>query len=139
MKPKGESYMTVPEMLEVFDKRVTSYKTDIEIDRKLLTKAPHIPRLFFVRDWGTHCISLLSEKDLPPAGERVPYLFGTADRKHLVRQAGVMMEYFTGMNKEHHYDVYYVVQGHALEITLKEAATIVEEYNIRMAKQLNMD
>lgn len=71
------------------------YQTDLTThDRNAITDST--PFLHWAHDSGTVIVFLLSADDsrLPKPGDRVPYLFGTADRHHIVSEVRNMAEYY---------------------------------------------
>lgn len=67
---------------------VRHYWNDVEVDAGIIEAG--IPSLFFLRESGTHAVRLLPADLLPAAGETVPYLFGRADRAHIVQQTDII-------------------------------------------------
>jgi hypothetical protein len=67
------------------DDVVKTYRTDLEHDRNAIDAAPDgTPFLHFAGETGTTMV-MLTAADLPPKDQRVPYLFGTANRDHILR------------------------------------------------------
>jgi len=75
------------EIIEAVDAMVTSYRTDFKHDVKYAGEIGSIPFLHAAHSTGTHMIAFPpADSDLyPPHGVRVPYLFGHADRKHILK------------------------------------------------------
>jgi hypothetical protein len=64
---------------------ITAYRDDLEkIDRQYIDANPGMPFIHYTREWGTHLYFLVKSSELPAAGVEVPYLFGHADRQHMV-------------------------------------------------------
>lgn len=80
-------------------------------DRRAIRSFPDVPYLHVTRDMGTH-LQFMRPTDHPswPApGQEVPYLFSTADRDHLLKEAEGFIKYFIASHREesvlvHHYD-----------------------------------
>lgn len=76
--------MTIKGMLGTAELWLEGYKTDLDIDRKLIADYPGRPFIHITRDYGTHMTVLMNYEDYPKGGETVPYLFGTAGRYQLL-------------------------------------------------------
>jgi hypothetical protein len=75
---------------------MTDYQGDLtKWDRAMIEKNPGMLFLHYARESNTYLIMLMPPSDYPPRGEYVPYLFGQADRRHIVSQVTEMAEYFT--------------------------------------------
>lgn len=92
--------MKTPNHYDLLFAAVTSlvqhYRDDlIKHDLSWITKNPEVPFLHVARLTGTTLIPLWphDHADLPPAGQEIPYLFGRADREHIVRQALPMVQF----------------------------------------------
>jgi hypothetical protein len=108
-----------------------AYKEDLTtIDRKAIEYKPGVPFLHYTRKWGT-TISFLPAADsplFPPAGVRVPYLFGTADREHLLNECLSMAKHCAPENDPPFLCVCYF-DGHKLRKTnFKHSRQIAEDY-----------
>jgi len=70
---------------ECLDK-IKAYQNDLlEHDKDWVLAHPKVPFFHATRKWGTHMIPLAPLSEYPPYGQRVPYLFGTADRIEILR------------------------------------------------------
>lgn len=70
-------------------KWLNSYKSDLIVhDKKTIENNPNIPFLHFTWNSGTYLMLLRSAQNesWPKKGEWVPYLFGHADREHILNQ-----------------------------------------------------
>jgi hypothetical protein len=64
---------------------IEAYHADLTThDRKFIADNPDVPFLHFTRSCGTHIAPLIPAEQYPRKGERIPYLFGTADREHVL-------------------------------------------------------
>lgn len=70
------------------------HQNDLLIDRDVITQNPGIPFLHWANNLSTHMTMLNPADKYPAHGVRVPYLFGTADRYHLLNEAVTMSHYF---------------------------------------------
>ena len=116
---------------------MTGYQTDLtQHDREAIEENPCVPFLHWMRDTNTHIDFLKDASEYPKAGERVRYLFGHADRWHIVGEVQSMAEYFTrpcnepGRYTVHHYD------GVKLrKITVEKAVEIARAYRKRIESE----
>lgn len=80
-------------------------------DRRMIRRHPDLPFIHVTRDMGSH-LQLMPPADHPlwPAeGMEVPYLFGKANRRHLLKDAEDFIGYFMKNHREssvlvHHFD-----------------------------------
>ena len=75
-------------------------------DRECIEASPGVPFLHWTNEMGTHIVMLQPESEYPAKGVEVPYLFGTADRWHLVRQIEDATKYHVS-HQPHHYCHYF--------------------------------
>lgn len=105
---------------------IENYHTDLtKWDRQAIELHPCCPFLHWTRDTGTHIIMLTPEDSYPKRGERVRYLFGTADREHLLRQTLVVAEY---CDRETHLACHYYDGVKLRSISSQDAVSIVKQY-----------
>lgn len=117
---------------EALDKSVRPtlmrYHTDLGYDKEAIEEHPGVPFLHWAGDSSTHIIMLVPESEYPKEGVEVEYLFGVADRHHILNGVQVMAKYFTnpcgGKTLHcHHYD------GRKLRrITIEKAVEIAQDY-----------
>ena len=117
------------EMFQRANSRMSAYKSDMDIDYRIMIRFPKTKYLLFVRDWGTHLIMFHKIRHLPEKGAKVPYLFDKADRQRIVRGWGEMMDYFLSNNPSLHYDIYYF-DGEVIhpDVEIHEAENIVRHH-----------
>lgn len=118
---------------------LTHYRDDLEKwDRQAIEKKhPGVPFLHWACSSSTHIVMLVDADSYPPAGKHVPYLFGTADREHILRQSVEYAKYFLrpeGQRADgylvHHYD------GTRLrQITCADALVVAESYRGRIQRE----
>ncbi len=112
-----------------------AYHDDLQKhDRRWLAENPGVPFLHFTRDWGTHIIPLFpaNHPSWPARGKRVPYLFGHADREHILDQAAAVLG---GIQDSYSADIRLTLyfDGKALRtITPDRADRIVRDYTNRV-------
>lgn len=110
-------------------KEIKSYRTDLGHDARILRSQDKPPSfLHFAGECGTHIVPLESPSSeiFPPAGERVPFLFGYADRHHILESAIHLVRAMK--NGVTHRLVQYVDKGKCQEITKDEALLIVTKH-----------
>jgi hypothetical protein len=98
-------------------------------DREAIEKAPGVPFLHWTRECGTH-IAHLFEADhecFPAKGERIPFLFGTADREHIARLPLDFAEYCRKESKTH-LSVLYFDGKRLKDITCEKAVEIARDH-----------
>ncbi|MCC6880924.1 MAG: hypothetical protein IT576_02125 [Verrucomicrobiales bacterium] len=67
--------------------KMEGYFVDLATDEKVIRLSPGIPFIHFTRKFGTW-MSLMHPADhkiWPPKGIKIPYIFGEADRSHILR------------------------------------------------------
>jgi len=108
---------------------IEHYHEDLtKIDRQWIEDHPGVPFIHATRNYGTYIVELYPADDpfWPPKGEKVPYLFGHADREHILRQAAGTARY---IQKHEHILLVLYYDGQSLrEITPEEAVRIAEIY-----------
>lgn len=84
--------MTTDEVYAELERRslplIEAYAEDLtKHDKAMLLESPGVPFLHWTKGngCGTTMAMLLPTRLLPKNGERVPYLFGTADRDHIAK------------------------------------------------------
>lgn len=114
---------------------VTHYRSDLDIDERLIGANQGEQFLHWARECGTtlHFLFGADHKSYPAKGVKVPYLFGTADRDHILRQASsiAICEQRLGSSRiVHHYD------GKQLrQISIQDAVDIAHAHVRRVRYQ----
>jgi len=78
------------ELVEKCRPFILAFEDDLlKHDKKCLRDYPPYPYIHITRECGTWMFPLLpyDAAAFPEKGDRVPYLFGTADREHILKQA----------------------------------------------------
>jgi hypothetical protein len=112
---------------------IQAFKDDLLVhDRKAIDDFPNTPFLHWTRDTGTTIVHLLEPGEYPGPGQRVPYLFGTADRWHILNGVRDMATYHVKpMNDPHKYTAHYFDGERLRPITVDKAVEIAEQYRRR--------
>ena len=118
------------------DSLITHYRDDLLVhDLNNLKKClDGTPFLHFTRDTGTYMVMLIGADEYPAKGERVPYLFGSADREHCLNGVWDVVNHctdgFYGQHVCHYYD------GRTLrKVTNVQARNIASEYTATIRSQ----
>lgn len=78
---------TYDQLVKLCARHIEAYMDDLTVhDRQALEANPGRPFLHFTRTTGTYLDLLPTAETLPAKGERVPFLFGTADREKLLSE-----------------------------------------------------
>ena len=108
---------------------IESYHDDlIKHDLNSLTRYPGIPFLHFTGTTGTHLVIMhpADNDRFPPPGEQVPYLFGTADRNHILEGKVITVEC---MGKSWRQDLILHYDGNRLrKVSHEKSLEIVKTY-----------
>lgn len=110
---------------------IEQYRDDLLVHtRNELLEHPGVPFIHISRAWGAQ-LALLHAADSPfwPArGEKVPYLFGTADREHILDGTLATIKYpWDRIRLVHYFD------GICLrEVTIQRAIEIATAYQRRV-------
>jgi len=115
---------------------ITAYRDDLEKhDREAIESHPGVPFLHWTREMGTHLTMLIPASEYPAAGERVPFLFGHADREHILNEGTVRFaEYFLKKFATPHVCHYY--DGRTVkQVSLEQALVVARTYRQRIQAQ----
>ena len=112
---------------------VTDWRTDLEADREWIEDPANagVPYIHVARPWGTDIVGLYPAGDSrwPSTGERIPFLFGTADREHILRTAEVTVSYRLKHDEQHAARWHYWNGcGTLREISGERALAIIRQY-----------
>lgn len=109
---------------------IEDYKDDLLVHDKdeLERHKPGTPFLHFTGSTGTAIEVLQDESEYPKKGERVPYLFATANREHILDQKVKVVDCTMKVNR-HDLILYYPGGDKNIEtITHDRAKEIIREY-----------
>jgi hypothetical protein len=107
---------------------ITSYRDDLlKHDREgIESNPPSTPFLHFTRETGTNIIFLVSPDAYPAKGFRVPYLFGYADREHILNETVSLVK---ALEKSGNTKLVLYFTGKTFKkVTFKEAFDIAQKY-----------
>lgn len=118
---------------------IEAYRDDLlKHDKLWFEQNPGVPFLHWTRPCGTTICGLPAADSYPKGGERVKYLFGTADRWHLLKEVVEMAEHHTRPSNSpeqftcHHFD------GKKLrKITIETAVDVARQYVRRIEAEWN--
>ncbi len=113
--------------------RLLAYETDLEThDKEAIETSPGVPFLHWTRDSGTEIVMLWDMKSdvWPMYGVQVPYLFGTADRNHMLDQKIAIAEWHlrTPSGGDNKYICHYYDGVRIMPVTCAKAVEIAKEY-----------
>jgi hypothetical protein len=106
---------------------ISAYHADLlKHDRRIIRRNPDCPFIHVTRDYGSYLSMLIPAEKYPPEGELVPYIFGTADRWHLLKELPGTIEF---AEKNHPQALVQYFDGKTLRpITYPQARAILEDY-----------
>lgn len=125
--PKPVMYQTWDKLFRLCHPLMLDYQSDLEIDKTSIVLA-QAPFIHWTRETGTALEPLIAPDQYPPSKKRVPYLFGTADREHILSQRVGTAAYMANPNNVavvacHYFD------GKALKrIKLEDAIDLMNNY-----------
>lgn len=106
-----------------------AYETDLTThDKNWIEENPGIPFVHYTRKFGTHLISLCPSDTYPPAGTKVKYLFGKADREKLLQDKLAMQEWFESFVRESPKLILHCDGRILQQVSLSKAREIIENY-----------
>lgn len=113
---------------------IEAYHNDLLIHDKIsIEENPKVPFLHFTGDTGTHMIRLIPAKEYPTKGEEAKYLFGMADRYHILSQVVDIVRYMPQVNRR---GLILYFDGKKLhEINQKKAEIIAEDYKLKILRE----
>lgn len=106
-------------------------------DRRRIRSAPDEAFIHVTYRNGTNLLPLITQEKFPAEGVIVPYLFGHADRQHILSQASEMMNYYA----DHHVDgLFHYFDGKRLRtITIPAAKEVVRRYTEAIKNQWHLE
>lgn len=113
---------------------IKAYHDDlIRHDRKAIEESPGISFLHFTGDTGTYIALMVPAEAYPPKGVSVPYLFGRAERFHILRQYVKTVECMKTINRQ---DMILYCNGKRLiEINQERAENLAWKYQWRILNE----
>lgn len=117
---------------------IKSYRNDLlkHDAREIIKDHPNRRFLHFTGSMGTHIVTLLDKEDFPERGERVPYLFGHADRDHILNQIPATVKCMR--TSDRHDLVLYYDGRHVYKINQDRAEEVASDYYRNMAYALTI-
>ena len=105
-----------------------AYETDLNHDKDWIENNPGVPFLHYTRATGTHLIPMNPSDTYPPAGTKVKYLFGRADREYILQGKLEMQDWFEDPLRDTPRLVLYYDGQKLQPVTLAKAREIIEDY-----------
>lgn len=114
------------ELFKLTEKHVEHYRTDFDHDKNTLNKSIGDEFIHIARECGTY-LGILSydTTDFPKKGEKTPYLFGTADREHILNDCKITLDHYL---KREPRSIYYFDGKKLKPITEHFARTVMDTY-----------
>ena len=108
---------------------IKSYITDLDYDLAMIDRGETC--LIFTHECGSHAINLYDYADYPAEGVSVPYLFGHANRWHILKECSSILECESVKNAPliHYYDS---SVGRIKKVSFSQACELVTRYQMRM-------
>jgi len=117
------------------EKTVVDYRSDIDIDCKEIDKG-ELRGLVGLRESGTTLIPFTPAEKYPLKGEKVPYLFGRADREHLLQDVQGMTGYI--IESPEHRIILYLSGEKIYRVDYKTARALAALYIQDTKRKWNM-
>jgi hypothetical protein len=128
---------TIEQMFADVDSTVANYRSDLDIDKKLIADNPGIPFLHCARENGSYIFMLYpsNHESFPAHGETTPYLFGHASRYHIAGSTVATIEYTT---TQHEHEKWHYYNGcHVRKINTDTARTIAQAWYNKILREWN--
>ena len=105
------------------------YEADLMThDKGWIEVNPRVPFMHYTRAVGTHLISLNPSDNYPPAGRKVKYLFGVADREKILQDKLEMQDWFESSLRKSLKLILHC-DGRILQpVAISKAREIIEDY-----------
>lgn len=115
---------------------IEAYHDDLlKHDREMITDNEGVPFLHYTRSCGTHLFLMHGSDNLPKKGDRIPFLFGTADRYQIAK--GVVDCAASCVRDGNIHNLVHYFDGTRLKRLdgTKEALDVAEEYFRRLRRE----
>ena len=127
---QGINMTLIEKMKRMVDKHVLSYKTDFLVDKGIIEDKKPEQFIWIVRKCGTNFYEFYSDADLPHGDERVKFLFGTADRRHILTSQLSTLE--NSHEDAISFNLVTTENETIKEITRSEAVRLMRKHNERL-------
>ena len=113
---------------------IEAYHDDLlKHDKNQIEAYPDRPFLHFTGDTGTLMVTLYKKEDFPGRNEKVPYLFGYADRDHILKGIMEQVKCVPRINRR---DCMLYYNGMTLKpVEYYRAKEITEDYTRKMQRE----
>lgn len=119
---------TYEQLRQRVDPLLKHYRDDLLVhDKAAIEGHDGVPFLHWTHDTGTTIVFLMPKESYPAAGVYVPYLFGQADREHMLREV-VTMAKFHVKSDSYRYTCHYFTGKTMRVVSIEEAVKIAEQY-----------
>ena len=134
--------MIFEQLKELVLPHLEAFENDLLVhDKTTIESRPGCRFLHWTRATGTELAMLPDADDecFPPAGQRVPFLFGTADREHILRTPAILAWTHNKPNGVQPLLVLYFNGKTLLTIDAKKAQRIAEQYQATVQNTWNRE
>lgn len=118
---------------------IEAFEDDLLVhDKAMIEERPNCPFLHYTRACGTHMLPLPPIETYPAKGVSVPFLFGYADREHLLDSVRSLARSFANRATNHgeRQRAVYHFDGKRLgQVTEEEARKIADSYTWSISRQ----
>ena len=108
---------------------IKAYQSDLDYDLAMIERGETC--LIFTHECGSHTIRLYDYADYPAEGVYVQYLFGRADRWHILKECSATLDCESVKNAPliHYFDA---SVGRIRKVTFDQASQLIMQYQARM-------
>lgn len=125
------------ELVALAGEIVKDYRNDLlvhDLDG-IRANGAECPFLHFSRETGTYMLHLIAASAYPAKGKFVPYLFGHADRDHILSEAVNMVNSMANNHFGTPHVCHYFDGRKVRKITMAKAVEIIREYEAGIRRQ----
>lgn len=115
-------------------KFVKNFITDFDIDKIVISKNPNKNFIHVARENGTHITIFNEGENYPKLGETIKYLFGTADRREIIKNDVTTLLHYL---KREPKSVYYYNGSKLQKVTTLKAEEIFRNHYTSILNQWN--
>jgi len=124
------------QLVALCDEIITGFRDDLLVHdlNGIKQQTVNTPFLHYTRDTGTYMLHLIAASEYPAKDKFVPYLFGHADREHILHEAVNMVNCMA--NRKFGQHVCHYFDGRKVrKITMDKAVEIIREYKVGIHRQ----
>lgn len=129
--PRDKMYRVFDQLHALAIVHMEDYFSDLEVDKQRIVYF-QAPFIHWTRKWGTSIEPLIAPDQYPPHGVEIKYLFGHADREHLLNERVGTGAYFTNPNNPKAEAVHYFDGERLKRIKVEQAKELLADYAIQV-------